>query len=338
MVKQEEQEQANESIKETRRTESSVKDEKHSNSDSDLSVLIKGEEEEDDGGDGDGGDDDGREDQNGDDEDEDDDEFYRPPEPRYDKANSLNFRQLCQRFETLWKQKSKKKKPSKDEILEFLLPRSLQKFIHGDGDFGQDQGVEPPNNNAVQITTSANQQQSIFPLLRLICPDKDTTRARLYMKEAVIAKTWAEALGLSKKSSDYNKLIHYNDPTVAGMSAAGDISMCVYEVVKKRYPEFDDKRRHGGVTVEKMNELLDELAGVRTVDQDQEPLIRESPLAQLSAVPKVGSHGLQTKRKAWVKKLLNMKFSVSECFSTCAKRQEHPSITYCILLLCLYSM
>lgn len=289
VVKQEQEEikKEEESITESRRTESSVKDETNFNPD--LTVVVKGRE---DGEDTEEQNDDQYDNDDNDDSGDEDEEFYRPPEPKYDKANALNFRQLCQRFETLWKQKSKKKKPSKDEILDFLLPRSLQKFIHGDGE-QQQQGMEANNENVAQKTTTAVQQQSIFPLLRLICPDKDTTRARLYMKEAVIAKTWAEAIGLSNKSSDYNKLVHYNDPSVAGMSAAGDISMCVFEVVKKRYPEFDV--RNGGVTLAKMNELLDELAGVRNANQEQGPTVPNT-----------------TKRKAWVKKLLNMKFSVSQ--------------------------
>eukprot|EP00557_Chaetoceros_sp_GSL56_P004427 CAMPEP_0176497660 /NCGR_PEP_ID=MMETSP0200_2-20121128/11850_1 /TAXON_ID=947934 /ORGANISM="Chaetoceros sp., Strain GSL56" /LENGTH=1349 /DNA_ID=CAMNT_0017895703 /DNA_START=42 /DNA_END=4088 /DNA_ORIENTATION=- len=299
VVKQEEEQQQEESIIETPRritgTESSsscIKDEETTHSNPDLLLSIKEDDDE----------------QNDDEQDSDsideDEEFYKPPEPLYDKASSLDFRQLCQRFETLWKQKSKKKKPSKDEILDFLLPKSLQKFIScSNGDLRQNhQEVVDRDDHHDAATMTTNQQQSIFPLLRLMCPDKDTTRPRLYMKEAVIAKTWAEALGLSSKGSDYNKLIHHNDPIVAGMSAAGDISMCIYEVMKKRYPEFNDKHGERGVTVKKMNDLLDELAGIRNMDQEE----------QGPGVAKGGSHGLQTKRKAWVKKLINMKFSPIE--------------------------
>ena len=256
------------------------------------SVTVKKEQyDNDEGHDGD---------DKGDESDESD--FYRPPEPRYDKANSLNFRQLCHRFETLWKQKSKKKKPSKDEILEFLLPRSLQKFIHGKNELAK----ESEETMLRSADKAENLQQSIFPLLRLMCPDKDTARPRLYMKEAVIAKTWAEAIGLSNKGSDYHKLMHYNDPMLAGMTTAGDISMCVYEVVKKRYPDLDKK--DGGVTVGKMNELLDELAGVRYPDQD--PNIGSDQTAG-EASSSVYSRGLQSSRKAWVRKLIAMNFSVS---------------------------
>jgi len=140
-------------------------------------------------------------------DDDDDDEFYKPPEPKYDKASSLKFRKLCNTFEKMWKYKSKK---PKDELLDYILPQTLRKHLNSNGDM----------------------QQSIFPLLRLMVPDKDTTRPRLWMKEKTIADCWAKAIGLSKSSKDYKNLEKYNDPTHAGMTACGDISMCVYEVVK----------------------------------------------------------------------------------------------------------
>jgi len=228
-----------------------------------------------------------------DDEDDEDDHFYKPSEPCYDKADSLKFRQLCIRFETLWKQKSKKKKPTKDEMLDYLLPQNLRKFITTDKELSKNNSTEEK---------SVRQQQSIFPVLRLMCPDKDTTRPRLWMKEAVIGKTWAEAIGLANKGSDYKKLTNYNDPTAAGITATGDISMCVYEVVKKRFPEFDKKS--GGVTVGEMNELFNELAGIRKPGEE----------GGLTINPTGNSRGSQKRRDVWVKKLLAKKFSVSCMF------------------------
>ena len=232
----------------------------------------------------------GRDVDNNDDDDDDDDDFYRPPDPSYEKSNSLKFRQLCNRFDALWKQKSKKKKPTKEEMLDYLLPQNLRKFISTGKDTGIGEGVG----------NDAQKQESIFPVLRLMCPDKDTTRPNLWMKEAMIGKTWAEAIGIPNKGSDYKKLTHYNDPTAAGLIATGDISMCVYEVVKKRFPEFDNKKS-GGVTVGEMNELFNDLAGIRKKGEEGE----------LSMNITGNARGAQKKRDAWVRKLISKKFSVS---------------------------
>ena len=151
-----------------------------------------------------------------------DEEFYKPPEPLYDRANSLKFRQLCHRFETMWKQKSKKKKPSKGELLGYLLSKQLRKHLDGsasDSNGSSENDSGSGNNNSSSSNNNNNNSkryQSIFPMLRLVVPDKDSTRPRLWMKERVIADTWATALGLSKQGSDYKKLVKYNDPTAAG--------------------------------------------------------------------------------------------------------------------------
>jgi hypothetical protein len=248
-----------------------------------------------------------------------DEEFYKPPEPLYDRANSLKFRTLCHRFETMWKQKSKKKKPSKEELLDYLLSKQLRKYLNGSTP-GSTLGSTPGSSGSSTSTsadTGSNKQQSIFPILRLITPDKDTTRPRLWMKEKTIADTWATALGLSKPGSDYKKLVKYNDPTAAGMTACGDISMCVYEVVKKRFPEFDkrDKDKGGGVTVGGMNELLDELAGIR--GETQRDAGGWNGTGGVASVPPGGATGnsrLSKKQRVdWVTKLIDKKFTVSFC-------------------------
>jgi len=136
-------------------------------------------------------------------------------------------------------------------------------------------------------------------------PDKDTTRTRLWMKEKTIADCWAEAIGLSKSSKDYKKLEKYNDPTHAGMTACGDISMCVYEVVKKRFPEYDKK--DGGVTVGEMNDLLDDLAGL---SKAREGGVSENA-ASASAGGNANSKGAKKKKVKWIEKLISKKFSVS---------------------------
>ena len=102
-----------------------------------------------------------------------DEEFYSPPEPDYSKANSLSFQSLCKRMENVWAQKKKKmtanrKRVSKDDLLTYLLPKKLIHYLEGG---------------------------SIYPILRLIIPDKDTVRPHFGIKEKVIANIWSEALG-----------------------------------------------------------------------------------------------------------------------------------------------
>lgn len=265
--------------------------------------------------------------------------FYKPPEPLYDKVNSLSFRSLCQRFETMWKQKkqSKKKKPSKEQLLGYLLPASLKKFltacdVNGNGSANANSNVQP------------QKEQSIFPMLRLIAPDKDTTRPRLWMKEKTIATTWAEALGLSKQGSDYKKLVNFTNPVHAGASC-GDISNCVYDVVKKRFPELESKGKStgsgsgsgggggGGVTIGEMNELFDELAGIR---KDNRPANSNggdwNGGAAASLVNTTSNSRLSKKqRETWVSKLISKKFSVSLC--NCCFDLFHSSVISCCIVI-----
>lgn len=255
--------------------------------------------------------------------------FYKPPEPLYDKANAIQFRTLCHRFETMWKQKSKKKKPSKDELLAYLLSSQLRRYLHGG-----------PSSSSSSSSSSSQPKraQSIFPMLRLMTPDKDTTRPRLWMKEKLIADTWATALGLSKQGSDYKKLVRYNDPTAAGLVACGDISMCVYEVVQKRFPELggangknnnNNKKKSGqkngttggaggGVTVGRMNELLDELAGITGGETTRGTNAGGWDASRgVASLPRGGATGTsrlsKKQRVDWVSKLVSMKFTVSQC-------------------------
>lgn len=106
---------------------------------------------------------------------EEEEEFYRPPEPDYSRANSLQFYDLAKRFEAVWAQLKRSassnrniKRLSKDDLLAHLLPKTLLKFMKGG---------------------------SPFPVLRLMMPDKDNVRPHSGMKEKMIASVWGDAIG-----------------------------------------------------------------------------------------------------------------------------------------------
>lgn len=216
---------------------------------------------------------------NGDDEEDSDEEDSFVPD--YAQANKLSFRQLCHKLETVSEQRYKKKKPPKDELLAYLVPKPS--YFKGG---------------------------SIFPILRLMVPDHDMTRPRLWMKESTIATTWGNAIGLNPKSKEYKKLTHYNNPQFAGPTAAGNLPKAIYEVMKHRFPETD--RKNGGVTVGEMNIILDQLAGVGEYGRQsyqQQNQQRQNPI--ISGKVSKGVNGAAARRRKWVERLINKKFSVS---------------------------
>lgn len=214
---------------------------------------------------------------------------YQPPEPPYDKVNKLRFYQLCERLELCWVQQkrkgnAKRKKATKDQLLNCLLPPTLKAHI-GDN--------------------------SPYPLLRLIVPDRDSGRPHTGMKEKVIANTWGEALGLADNSEDMVKLKCYTDPDRAGANAA-DLSLLIQEVVKKRTLQRSSsssqqgrKKKASGskVTIGEMNAILDELASLKT-DYFRH---RRDPTRQDKSSFKGKFVRLKNARIDWVKKLIQVK-------------------------------
>ena len=79
--------------------------------------------------------------------------------------------------------------------------------------------------------------QSIFPLLRLLLPEKDGSR-QFQMAESTIGIMYGNALGLSSsQSSKYQMLLHYTDPhyvtstSSSSQQGLGDLSLVVQTVV-----------------------------------------------------------------------------------------------------------
>lgn len=193
--------------------------------------------------------------------------------PDCSKADSLPFSILCRRLDILWQHRTRKtNRQTKDALWDTVMPDSLRRFI-GRGSF--------------------------FPLLRLLMPDLDTSRPHTGMKERYIAIAWADALGFQKTTRVYRKLLAYNDPSVAGPTAAGDLSLVLYEVLQERY-----KSTPSSLTVGQVNKLLDELVEIKNGSRRAPHDWRETQYTQTQTQSYRRSPRKDTLRQRWVEKLL----------------------------------
>ena len=159
---------------------------------------------------------------------------YQPREPSYAKANLVPFHTLCKRLDLLWNKRRStgKQAVSKQERLKYLLPDSLFAYLEGG---------------------------SPYPFLRLICPDHDSSRPHTGLKEATIAKVWADAMGLLPNSTTYKRLTHYRDPEYNG-TIAGDLSVVIHQLTEERYG--GSKSNGSKLTVGEVNDWLDVLVDI----------------------------------------------------------------------------
>jgi DNA ligase 4 len=157
--------------------------------------------------------------------------------PSYETANKLNFYPLCEKLENLDKMQrdrsSLKRKLSKEEKLKYLLPPPLLARI---------------------------KPGSMFPLFRLLMPNKDSSRQTI-TKQGSLATAYSAALGFARGSVKFDALKNYTDPTAvtrANFGKAGDFSVVVEAAVRDRanHPPSKTKIRH-------INKVLDDLvAGI----------------------------------------------------------------------------
>ena len=145
-------------------------------------------------------------------------ENYTPPTPLYDIVNRLSFKTLCKRFEALYRQRKIKRTGSargvgggrkKEEKLELLFPRTLWDVLGGsvrncssmkdrDVNITSDSGVNNAGGNGDDVSGKSDRArvgESVFPLIRLMTPDRDSCRPHSGMKESSIASAWGDAIG-----------------------------------------------------------------------------------------------------------------------------------------------
>jgi DNA ligase 4 len=111
----------------------------------------------------------------------------------------------------------------------------------------------------------------IYPAFRLIVPDKDRDRAMYGIKEKVIGKLLVRIMKIDKNSEDGFSLLNWKLPGQSAASRmAGDFAGRCYEVLSKRPMRTDV----GNMTIEEVNERLDQLSTASKEDQ-QLPILAE---------------------------------------------------------------
>lgn len=110
----------------------------------------------------------------------------------------------------------------------------------------------------------------IYPLLRLIMPDKDRDRAMYGLKERYLAKYIIKILKIDQHSDDGRSLLKFKQPSRDLAQDSGNFPMRVYQVVSKR----PYRTKPGNMTISEVNQLLDELSKV-TQEESQVPIIEK---------------------------------------------------------------
>lgn len=173
-------------------------------------------------------------------EDDDDDpvaEGETEMEPSYVKANAIPFFELVTRLETLHQGIRQKRRLKDPEKLQYLLPPRLLEYLRS-----HDPG-QPP--------------ESIFPLYRLLVPEKDTSRF-ITMKESALTDLYSKAFDLVP--DDVQKLKNFHSPSVVETDVCGDFSSVLERVLSRRIDSDASD-----YTVQGINELLDELYNLKIV-------------------------------------------------------------------------
>ncbi|KAI9064078.1 DNA ligase 4 [Trametes sanguinea] len=94
----------------------------------------------------------------------------------------------------------------------------------------------------------------LFPVLRLVLPQKDRERAVYGLKEKNLAKAYIKLIPLGRHDPDAIRLLNWKKPTERDRSS-GDFPTVLYEVVNKRSSVVE-----GSMTIDEVNNLLDELS------------------------------------------------------------------------------
>jgi DNA ligase N terminus/ATP dependent DNA ligase domain len=179
-------------------------------------------------------------------EEEQDETRQRRLEPSLKFHGESTFSGLCKRLEYICRRKHDKKKRSlsKQDMLNILIPPRL---------FEEEKarmkaGVEPP--------------ESIFPMLRLLYPDQDSSR-RLGVKEAKLAEVYIDAYDWNSKFKEYHMLKNYNDPKlVGGDGIAGNFSLVLQKVLTGIDGETRLDTTPSTLTLNDINRALDELSAI----------------------------------------------------------------------------
>ncbi|KAF8315325.1 ATP-dependent DNA ligase [Clavulina sp. PMI_390] len=95
----------------------------------------------------------------------------------------------------------------------------------------------------------------LYPVMRLLLPQKDRERATYGFKEATLAKAFISSFGMSERSPDGQSLIHWKRPEENTQKAVGDFPSVLFQVINARSSVMQ-----GTLTIEQVNNLLDDLS------------------------------------------------------------------------------
>ncbi|KAL7568203.1 hypothetical protein ACA910_004205 [Epithemia clementina (nom. ined.)] len=231
-------------------------------------------------------------------------------EPSYQKFGSIPFAMLAKRLEQLWQRKFMKKGGASNTSKTNSKPITMQgmlmnlmppKMLHS---YSQHDPGQPP--------------ESIYPLLRLLCPEKDGAR-RTFVKEMTLAKAYIKAFGWSNDKKESRKLLYYTDPAIVGTTGAGDFSVVLQHVLQGEDPNFSRvSKEPSKVSLTQINQALDELGALgdkqsRKTNHDWRP-----SAAKAAAAASAGTNSGQTNkarakppklgdlRANWVRRFLNV--------------------------------
>ncbi|KAI5121896.1 hypothetical protein M0805_001100 [Coniferiporia weirii] len=96
--------------------------------------------------------------------------------------------------------------------------------------------------------------KDLYPVLRLLLPQKDRERSVYGLKEKNLAKAYIKLIPLGMKDPDAVRLLNWKRPTEKN-KASGDFPTVLYEVISKRSSVTE-----GSLTVDDVNDILDELS------------------------------------------------------------------------------
>lgn len=94
----------------------------------------------------------------------------------------------------------------------------------------------------------------LFPVLRLILPQKDRERAVYGLKEKNLAKIYIKLIPLNPRDPDAIRMLNWKRPTERNQSS-GDFPSVLYEVISKRSSVVE-----GTLTIHELNDHLDEIS------------------------------------------------------------------------------
>ncbi|TNY23188.1 ATP dependent DNA ligase domain-containing protein [Rhodotorula diobovata] len=110
----------------------------------------------------------------------------------------------------------------------------------------------------------------LYPVIRLMLPERDTRRRTYNLKEQKLAKALIAALDIPPNNSTALKLLNWKVPT-AKDPGAGEFASVAMEVIKSRSLVI---RRVSDTSIDSINEILDQLAHTKGAQPDEQGRIR----------------------------------------------------------------